>query len=153
MPQVDWKVFDFKFTAINPQRNEIVAIDSQFLYVWDISSGEKKKLAIPTDKGITAVTISPDGHFLLLGDENGTVTIYHLEFLKMLITLKAHRSALNFMQFSFDGKYLVTSGTQPSKVKVWRVRKNQDLIIIDPMKGKKKIPSTRRFCAEHYSLS
>jgi WD domain, G-beta repeat len=59
---------------------------------------------------IRRVRVSRDGKLLALGDDTGTVRILDFQRFEVLRTIKAHEGRVRDMDFSSDGRMLVTGG-------------------------------------------
>jgi WD40 repeat protein len=69
---------------------------------------------------VNAVTISPDGKFLISGSADRTIKIWHLVRGELRQTLQGHSDGVTSVALSLDGRTLV-SGSSDKTIKIWRV--------------------------------
>jgi hypothetical protein len=67
---------------------------------------------------IRRVRVSLDGKLLALGDDTGTVRILNFERFEVMRTIKAHEGRIRDMDFSSDGRMLVT-GADDRAIRFW----------------------------------
>ncbi|KAL6904116.1 WD40 repeat-like protein [Trichoderma evansii] len=90
------------------------------LMYWDIAT--RKLLGSFGDKtsetdGVSYVTYSPDGAYLLLGYMDGAVRLYHLPTAKWKEMSATHHWSIELMTMSADGTRLASYS--PTEIKIW----------------------------------
>jgi len=74
------------------------------------------------EESILSVAINPTNDFIATGNSSGKVTIYKLlpfstkenHFADLLMPLECHESDVNYVNFSYSGKYLASCGSDKS---------------------------------------
>ena len=94
---------------VSPNGQRILAADFGKLQLWDVKSN--KLIAETTARGITSMAFSPDGTRILTGDSSSTVKLFDSESLKELAQFYGHNGSVMQTQFSADGKYGFSGGT------------------------------------------
>jgi WD40 repeat protein/DNA-binding CsgD family transcriptional regulator len=89
--------------------------------IWETGSWQK----LFSQPG-TSVRYSPDNARLAIGGEDGTTTIWDLASRNSLLTLKGHNQRIDQLNFSPDGKLLVSTSDDRSLV-VWNTETGQKL--------------------------
>lgn len=64
----------------------------------------------PLSPGVRSASVSFDGRFAVVGDVDGTVTLMELQTLKRLWSKPIHHGFVRTVDFSADGKWLVSGG-------------------------------------------
>ncbi len=103
--------------------------------LWDAKTGEKL-LSLPSSWWATSNDFSPDGKQLAVGhyvDENeGIAQIWDLQTGKVSLTLKGHSFVVDDVDFSPDGKRLLTASGDGT-AKVWDSATGEELLTLkDP---------------------
>ncbi len=70
--------------------------------------------------GITALVLSPDGHYLATSSADNTFKIWHAGSGKYVRTVRAHKGAVNWLTFTPDSQRIVTAGAE-GKIKIWNL--------------------------------
>lgn len=93
-------------------------------------------LEILNDK-ISALAISPDDELLVVGGQNGSLTIWNLLRAQLLKTLPGHSAGISSLAISPDGKLLVSVSLDCSKnnLRVWSLPSGK---LINPPLGHKR---------------
>lgn len=76
-----------------------------------------------------AISISPNGRYLVAGDINGFVRIWDMSTQKLQIKLEGHRARINNIEFSRDGNRLATASFDKT-VRLWNMQKLNDQPIV-----------------------
>lgn len=93
--------------------------------VWDMASAQELFVLTGHTAPVTSVAISPDGKRVVTGSEDRTAKLWNIDETQPtsnaandesarvheILTLKGHRSAVNSVTFSRDGRYLITGGS------------------------------------------
>jgi WD40 repeat protein len=92
------------------------------VFIWDLrdrASRPRWTLDMPMGH-IHSVAFSPDGHTLLVGDDQGAIALWSFgeSAPQKRAHLAAHKGAVNVLVFSPDGKRLV-SGSYDNQIGVW----------------------------------
>jgi WD40 repeat protein len=99
---------------------------SKKVTMWDLTTGETKFTADALASEITAVAISPDGHYGAAVAES-RFYIYDLQSKQLIRTFEGHSKAVRFLTFSADGRTLV-SGGEDSTVRTWRLDTRDEML-------------------------
>ncbi|HNP65992.1 MAG TPA: TIR domain-containing protein [Woeseiaceae bacterium] len=77
---------------------------------------------------IYSVAFSPDGAYVATGDSDGLVRIWDTRSGTESLTLRGHESRVGSVNFSSDGRYLVTTDAGPTaQALIWDVKSGQRL--------------------------
>ncbi len=88
-----------------------------------------KSVFTQTFGAISAVTFSPDGQLLAIGEAHGKIRLWCLADSQPLLTLPGHIGWIQSVRFSADGRTLVSSGDDQT-VRLWDVRTGQLLKVL-----------------------
>ncbi len=95
------------------------------LRLWNITqnSAEQTPMTLSLSVKLTSLALSPDGHLLAFGCENGTAQIIKVNKLGELpIVIRTNEKAIEALCFSPDGNTLATGG-RSGKLQLWNIRK------------------------------
>ena len=67
------------------------------------------------------LTINPQNNNFIFGLDDGTIQFWDIDKKLLLKTVQAHKSGVNCISISPDGKYLISSPVNSSMLKVWDV--------------------------------
>jgi len=85
--------------------------------LWDLGTG-KKALQVPDrDREVSAVGLSPDGRFLLMGTDRGAICIWDLLVDREVGRFEGHRGGVCALSCSVHGH--LASGSDDSTVLIW----------------------------------
>jgi WD40 repeat protein/transcriptional regulator with XRE-family HTH domain len=118
-----------------------------FGIVWDVRTGEKLMTLIPTEEGylkysesitpnpkkILSITYSPDGRYVALARQLGSLTIFNTSTGSIIMTLKSHGSDMLAVGFSPDGRQIATS-SMDGTTRVWDTNTGQNTLML-PISG------------------
>lgn len=118
-------VYEVAFSADG--KYAISVSNDRTVRVWNVESGESVHL-FKTEKAATALDVSPDGKTIAVGygphdaDKQSTsrIAAYALESGEAIGSLEAHRSEIRAIQFSPDGRFLV-SASHDGTSRLWDV--------------------------------
>ncbi len=112
------------------------------VFVYDLTdgaSGQRKPRKIahgeivePGKWAVLALAVSPEGNVLACGSGNGNIALLELSTGRVLRRFKAHTAMINTLEFSKDGRFLVSEGIE-GKIKVWDYPGNSLLAEIDAL--------------------
>ncbi len=115
---------------ITKENSIITASVDKTIRIWDVYSGQELRKILGQigtgDEGkIFAIALSPDEHYLAVGgfigdNYAGQIRIYDYETGKLLQILKSHTNVVFDLDFSPDGRYLI-SGSADQSVKIWNM--------------------------------
>ncbi|KAL6931488.1 uncharacterized protein HGUI_02233 [Hanseniaspora guilliermondii] len=93
--------------------------------MWDISDGSCVRIFVNASvitSGVTAIKCSNDGKILILGCEDGSLSVWDIRSSKLLKVMKGHgRSSILSLALDYDDEILMSSGFDNS-VRVWDLK-------------------------------
>lgn len=95
--------------------------DDGKLRLWNGSDGAPLGELAAFEAGMTALDFSPDGLRLASTDSRGNLRLHHVVSRVLQTTIAAHPTWIESVEFSADGRWLVTAGRQDHLAKVWNV--------------------------------
>ncbi len=103
--------------AVNTDASLLAASQDQAFIVWNVNT--QKSFSIPTDgPTATRLAFSPNGCLLAAGDAGGYIRMIDLKTQSVAAQWQAHLSPLGGLQFSADGRLLLSLGSDGT-VRVW----------------------------------
>jgi hypothetical protein len=120
-------VHDIKFSR---DGRYFLASSLHEIYVFD--SGSWKAIRKFSAKGCVAADFSPDGKYLIAGDEDGLLHLWDIASSRKIWTIQGHKSCLlgegaNSITFLPDGRSVLTSSRCDDTVHVWDARTGKAL--------------------------
>ena len=89
------------------------------LKLWNAQSGAfEKEITVNNNLWVFGISFHPNGKEIATANADKTIKIFDLDSGELLKTLTGHRSEVNAVTYSPDGKYLV-SGSRDNSVKMW----------------------------------
>lgn len=85
--------------------------------IWDPRTG-KELLTFPAFSIVNCVEFSPDGKYLALPSDDGTLQVLDATSGQKLLSLRGHDGGVSRAVFSPDGRHLISSG-RDKQVKIW----------------------------------
>jgi len=108
--------------------------DDQSLRVWEVDSGrEVKKYKMISDH-VKALTVSPNGYWVVTGDGKKGLKLWDVATGKKIQRFKGHDRQVNSLAFSADGKLLLSAGND-KKIKIWDIKTSR---LIRELRGHSK---------------
>ncbi|KAK3717333.1 hypothetical protein QZH41_011562 [Actinostola sp. cb2023] len=108
----------------HPTENECVTVsDDKTLRVWDLNTLLLKKVK-KMKKGGRAVTYSPDGGSIAVGQNDGGFLILEAATLEKVVGYKDRKEEISDMKFSPDGKFLAV-GSHDNYVDIYSVKRGK----------------------------
>eukprot|EP00428_Durinskia_dybowskii_P080178 CAMPEP_0170442950 /NCGR_PEP_ID=MMETSP0117_2-20130122/47712_1 /TAXON_ID=400756 /ORGANISM="Durinskia baltica, Strain CSIRO CS-38" /LENGTH=1362 /DNA_ID=CAMNT_0010703615 /DNA_START=33 /DNA_END=4119 /DNA_ORIENTATION=- len=92
----------------------------------------KQKGFYKGSKAVSSIAVSGDGKFLAVGErgQSPLITVWNVERFEIIATLSAHKHGIGCMEFSPDGKFLVTVGYKLDRQLIlWEWKTNQKLSV------------------------
>lgn len=93
--------------------------------MWDISDGTCVRIFVNASvitSGVTAIKCSNDGKILIIGCEDGSLSVWDIRSSKLLKIMKGHgRSSILSLTLDYDDEILMSSGFDNS-VRVWDLK-------------------------------
>jgi len=101
------------------EKHDILAAKAyNSIRVWNVNSGKKIKTFTTTNMEVVEeLSFHSDKPILATSLISGSIQLIDV-FSKKVMTFKAHNSSINNLQFSKDGKYLLSSGSD-GHIKIW----------------------------------
>jgi WD40 repeat protein len=107
--------------SMNTQGTKIAgAGDNGNVYVWDLKNNYEMVTYKMPDTRLTAVTFSPDGSQLVVGNERGRVWIYNNGILVRELT--GHTSAIEEIKYNHAGNFMATASKDYS-IRLWNTKR------------------------------
>jgi WD40 repeat protein len=69
---------------------------------------------------VMSLALSPDGRFMVVGGEEGSLTMWDMHSFELLRSLKGHTGGVSTVVFSPDGRYIV-SGSEDKSLCLWEM--------------------------------
>jgi len=108
----------------HPTDDECMTVsDDKTLRVWDLTKLRLKKVK-RLKKGGRAVTYSPDGSSVAVGQNDGGFLILDSESLEKIVGFKDRKESISDIKFSPDGKFLAV-GSHDNFVDIYSVRRGK----------------------------
>ncbi len=117
-----------------------------------ISDGNEQFLRGTNDTRVQALTFSPDGTFLLSasGFENMPIQVWNVATGESVQTLEGHRAYVTDLQFTPDGKHLISSSTDQT-IRLWNWPEGRTVAVLhghlDQVDGLATSPDGRTFAS------
>jgi WD40 repeat protein len=113
--------------SFHPNSKLVAAGDTDgAIRVWDVRSGDQKRVLHAGKAFISAVEYSPNGRLIVASDTDRTGWILDAVTGRILRTLRGHAGAINRARFSLDGRLVVTAGADRT-ARVWDVATGRQL--------------------------
>jgi WD40 repeat protein len=119
----------FKGNAISggvfsPDGRYLLTADGSVAQRWDLSTGSKVQDFTGHTDGISALSYSNDGRYVLTGSFDKTARLWDAETGKSLMEFIGHTNELSSVSLSPDGRYVLTSasvgmGTTDNTARIW----------------------------------
>jgi WD40 repeat protein len=139
--------------AISPDGQLIALSIHNFGFrVLGISDGSERFLRGTNDTRVRALTFSPDGTFLLSASGPGSmpIQVWNVATGECVRTLEGHRSYVSDIQFTSDGKHLISSSSDQT-ICLWDWREGRPVAILrghlDEVDGLSVSPDGRTFAS------
>jgi len=99
-------------------------------YLWRLSHSERRTLPFQS----LCLAFSPDGAFLVSGDDKGTLKMWNADGTREVRSIKAHGGRINGLAFSRGGDVLATASADGT-VKLWETATGREIRSILLIKG------------------
>lgn len=117
-----WRVADGALLWENAHESEVECVvfspdgtriatggEDYFMRVWDVKTGAQLYAHEFTDAGIDGITWSPDGRYIVAGDEMGNAIFFNAMTYRETSRMNCG-STINSLEFSKDNKFLAVGG-------------------------------------------
>jgi|SRR6185369_1414848 len=123
-----------------------------WLCLWEVQSGRLLWRAKTEfiQKGneyytLTSFAFSPDQHLIASGSGNGTIQLWDAKTGKALWRVDAHKNSVTAVEFSPDGKTIVSAGSPEGDVDEIKVYRVEDGQLIKKLEGKSCTVTAMKF--------
>jgi len=112
--------------AFSPDGHSLFSGDARMRIVeWDVQTQQPVEKQLQSDNEVLSVAVSPDGKLLATGTK--WITLWDLEMSQQVgVAMRGHKSNMTQMEFSPDGKFLVTANID-NTVRLWNVETRQQV--------------------------
>jgi WD40 repeat protein len=105
------------FSTFSPDGSYLVTYGRNFLNIWKLPEG-KWVATISDQSEFKSANFSPDSSFLVTGTSSNVVRVINPKGGGIIRSLFQHTGSVNSIQFSYDGKYLLT-GSNDKNACLW----------------------------------
>ena len=106
---------------------------NHWVHVWDLA-GERERTVLPEPAGeVEDLAFSPNGKLLAAVGMESLVRLWDIESRRLVFDppLKGHKSTIHQVQFSPDGKTLLTASAGSERsIRFWNVASGQEILIL-----------------------
>ena len=106
----------FFSAALSPDGGTVFTSGAAGAVLWDAETGQELKKLV-ADERFTGAVFSPNGRYLLTGDNRGAVRLFKLETGEAIKVFKGHDQVVRSLAFSSDGRFAV-SGSADATVRL-----------------------------------
>ncbi|QDT44933.1 Serine/threonine-protein kinase pkn1 [Gimesia alba] len=118
--------------AITPDGKRIVTGGyDQSLKLWDLETGKLLRSSGLHKKAISSIAISPDGQTILSASYQNLI-VSRIDNGQGILELKSDRAAFDNFSMSPDGKFIVSSGSQPQ---IWNLATGSPILNLEGDEG------------------
>lgn len=117
--------FDIKFSGTNA----FVASAEGIITIIDIANFSIKKQIKASDKSIRAFALHPTLPLIAAASSDFTIKIFHSQTFELLSVLIGHQNSVFTLQFSVDGKTLLT-GSRDATIRQWDIATFQEINVV-----------------------
>lgn len=121
-------------TSIPNRKNLIATACAEHVIIWNIKTGEKVATLVGDKHEVTALCAKPDGSFLAVGYNNGSIRIFDEKSGECTVTLNGHKSAVTCIAYDFEG-HRMASGSRDTCLIIWDVINEAGLYRLQGHKG------------------
>ncbi|MET0342412.1 MAG: protein kinase [Polyangiales bacterium] len=100
-------------------RRVLSAGDGGRVMLWDDQGAHALRTDIPASEMAIAVALRPGDREFAVSDSRGRVSVYDLATRRLLRAISASRTQVEHVEYSADGRWLVTAGRQDHTARVW----------------------------------
>lgn len=106
--------------ALSPDGQKLAgAGENGVLYIWTTRDFKAKELFRTSDgKPLTALSFSPNGTRIVVGDQGGLVRVINEASGQVLNNLSGHRAHIEQVRFNFEGSFVATA-SRDKTVRLW----------------------------------
>jgi WD40 repeat protein/serine/threonine protein kinase len=118
IPRFDENIGLVSSVCISPCNDLAVSATVNGVRVWDLVSGKEIRRLEGRFGLVGSASFTPDGSYLLTGDEDGMIRLWDVYQGEELAHLKAHKDQINCVCFSASGRYAL-SGSEDDTIRLW----------------------------------
>ena len=111
--------------AFSPDGAQMITGGSE-LRVWDAET-QKELFNLSSPGLVMSLALSPDGGLLLVGDSNGTATLWDFKKRSEIRSFKGHLTGVTSVAFSPDGRHVLTTGGLDATTRLWNISNGEEV--------------------------
>lgn len=134
--EINWHESAISKSVLTNDKKFLISVaNEKNIFITDLKTGKVVKKIIGNigdglNGSIYTIALSPDNKYLVAGGflgeysdklSIGTIRIYDFNTFELLKTIKSHEDIVTDLNFSEDGKYLVSSGLKGGILNIWEM--------------------------------
>ncbi|MFC1878751.1 AAA family ATPase [Chloroflexota bacterium] len=106
--------------TVMPDGQKVISGSGDTLKIWDLASGRIVNKLKGHTHMISAVAVTPDGHYIVSGSWDKTLKVWDVASGHEVHTLKGHTDRITAVVVTPDGQHII-SGSRDHNLKVWNI--------------------------------